>query len=43
MVDEKVLEKVVNDKEFMEKLARQTDFESVKNMLNEAGLDFSDE
>ena len=43
MVDEKVLEKVVNDNEFMEKLARQTDFESVKNMLNEAGLDFSDE
>ena len=43
MVDEKVLEKVVNDKEFMEKLARQTDFESVKNMLHEAGLDFTDE
>ena len=43
MVDEKVLEKVVNDNEFMEKLARQTDFESVKNMLHEAGLDFTDE
>ena len=42
-MDEKALEKVLNDKEFMVKLAQQTDLNEVKKMLDSVGIYLTDE